>query len=147
LLHVLELVGRDDLVLSEDAGLVPAVRGLDDRHHHLAGDVAAHDERVGLVELGGVQELAPALLGAVHVAGVVELHDPPSRARASAWSEMISQAMLAARSAVGWPGESYDGETSTTSPPTRLIPVSARTNACACPDVGPPTSGVPVPGV
>src|SRR4029079_7517060 len=106
LLQFLELGGGDDLVPSEDAGLVSAVRRLDDRHHHLAGDVAAHDERVGLVQLGGVLERVAAHLRAVHVAGVVELHDPPSRARASAWSEMISQAMLAASSAVGWPGES-----------------------------------------
>ena len=54
--------------------------------------------------------------------------------------------MFAARSAVGWPGESYDGETSTTSHPTRLTPVTARTNAAAWADVGPPISGVPVPG-
>src|SRR5207344_1944323 len=114
LLHVLDLVGRDDLVPAEDAGLVTPVSRLDHGNHHLAGDVPSHDQRVGLVELRGVQELAPALLGAVHVAGVVEFHACASRARARAWSEIISQAMFAARSAVGWPGESYDGETSTT---------------------------------
>src|SRR5205085_5484164 len=99
-----------------------------------------------------VQELAPALLGAVHVARVVQPHvaRPAStlrRARARACSETISQATLAASSAVGWPGPSYGGATSTTSAPTRWSPVRARTKPIASPEVGPATSGVPVPGV
>ncbi len=41
---------------------------------------------------------------------------------------------------------SYGGETSTTSNARKSIPVSARRYASACELVGPPTSGVPVPG-
>ena len=46
----------------------------DDRDHRLAGHVAAHDQHVGLVELAGVEELAPAHLGAVDVRGEEDPH-------------------------------------------------------------------------
>src|SRR5579884_588790 len=51
-----------------------AAASVDDRHERLAGQVAAEDQDVGFVERGCVQELAPALLGAVDVAGVVDAH-------------------------------------------------------------------------
>ncbi len=50
----------------------PDVAVLDDRDHHLAGDVAPHDEHPRLVVLGRIQELLPQHLGAVDVGGVVE---------------------------------------------------------------------------
>src|SRR6476620_4878503 len=46
----------------------------DDRHHRLAGHVAAHDQDVRLVELAGVEELAPAHLGAVDVGREEDAH-------------------------------------------------------------------------
>src|ERR1700730_15229421 len=63
---------------------MPAIHALDDRHHDLAGDVAAHDQRIDAVELRRTQELEPALVGAVDVAGVEELH-PPLRQSGLAW--------------------------------------------------------------
>jgi hypothetical protein len=44
------------------------------------------------------------------------------------------------------PAGSKDGATSTQSNARKSIPVSARRYASASPLVGPPTSGVPVPG-
>src|SRR5713226_3429999 len=54
--------------LAGDGHRVVAVL-LDDRDHRLARHVAAADEDLGLIELGRVQELAPAHLGAVQVGG------------------------------------------------------------------------------
>src|ERR1051326_7151513 len=69
-------------------GGVHPVSARDDRHDHLAGDVAAHDQRVAVVELGRVQELAQAHLLAVDVGGEVDLpvsHVPlPRGARTTA---------------------------------------------------------------
>ena len=44
-----------------------------DGHDRLAREVAAHDQRVHFVEAPGAEELAPALVGAMHVGGVVQL--------------------------------------------------------------------------
>ena len=57
----------DGLGRSLQRHAVVAVVLVDDRHEELAGDVAAHDDVVDLVELGAVQELAEGPLGAVHV--------------------------------------------------------------------------------
>src|SRR4029077_12341064 len=65
-LDVANLVGADDLAVGRDGDGVMAVL-LDDRDHGLARHVSAADQDVGLIELRGVQELAPAHLGAVEV--------------------------------------------------------------------------------
>ena len=62
LFRAFELVA---LILHEEA--IPAGTLLDDRHHGLARHVATEDQNVGFVVLGGVDELAPADLGAVNV--------------------------------------------------------------------------------
>src|SRR5262249_9733087 len=51
---------------------VPVVRG--DRHHHLAGDVTAEDDQVGLVEGGSVEELPPADFRAVYIGREEDSH-------------------------------------------------------------------------
>jgi hypothetical protein len=56
---------------------VPVVLG--DRHHHLAGDVAPQDHRVGLVEGGRVEELPPADLGPMNVGGEEDSHQTTPR--------------------------------------------------------------------
>jgi hypothetical protein len=65
-LHLVEFGGAQHPLPGDLAGHVPAAAG-HDRHHRLAGDVAAHDEGVRAVELGSVQELPPADVGAVDV--------------------------------------------------------------------------------
>lgn len=50
----------------------PAAVVADQGDEHLARNVAPHDQHVGLVEPGRVQELPPAPLGAVDVGRVVE---------------------------------------------------------------------------
>src|SRR5260370_4016858 len=59
-------------MLGEHSG-VPLVPPPDDWHHRLAGDVAAHDDDVRLIESAGVEELAPADLRAVNVGDVEDL--------------------------------------------------------------------------
>src|SRR3546814_8429321 len=49
-------------VCSSDLGRLPLPVALDDGDDGLAGDVAAQDENVGLVERPGIQELPPAHL-------------------------------------------------------------------------------------
>lgn len=63
-LHLVELRGAEHLVAGDLPGDVAAVAG-HDWHHRLAGDVTAHDQGVRSVELGRVQELPPADVGAV----------------------------------------------------------------------------------
>src|SRR5260370_6259353 len=67
-LDVANLVGRDHLTFGGDGHGVVAVL-LNDRDHRLAGHVATADQYFGVIELRGVQELAPAHLGAVQVGG------------------------------------------------------------------------------
>src|SRR4029453_16328912 len=70
----------EDLVVLLE-GRLPLSVALDDGDDGLAGDVAAQDEDVRLVERPGVQELPPADLGAVDASGVENLgHPPPSAA-------------------------------------------------------------------
>jgi hypothetical protein len=85
LLELGQLVVGHHLVAPEHARAVAAPAERDHGHHHLAGQIAAEDERVSLVELRRAEELAPALLGAVDVAGVVDPHftRPGSRRSAS----------------------------------------------------------------
>ena len=75
---LLELRGRllapRHLVTAEHVRRPLARSPFDERDERLACDVAAQDQHVGLVERGGVEELAPALLGPVDVARVVEPH-------------------------------------------------------------------------
>jgi hypothetical protein len=52
---------------------VPLVPPPDDWHHRLAGDVAAHDDDVRLIEGADVEELGPADLRAVNVGDVEDL--------------------------------------------------------------------------
>jgi len=60
----------------------PVAVVLGDRHHHLAGDITAEDDHVGLVEAGRVDELAPADLGSVNVGGEENPHaDHPTPSR------------------------------------------------------------------
>ena len=49
-----------------------APAALEQRHHDLAGDVAAHHDHPRAVRGGGAQELAPQPLRAVDVRGVVQ---------------------------------------------------------------------------
>jgi hypothetical protein len=65
------LLVAQQLALAEEFELV-ALGVLEQRHDDLAGDVAAHHDHAGAVGGGGVQELAPEVLGAVDVGGVVE---------------------------------------------------------------------------
>jgi hypothetical protein len=44
-----------------------AVGFLNDWYNHLAGNIAAHDERIGFVELGCVNEFQKALLRPMQV--------------------------------------------------------------------------------
>src|SRR5215471_19532535 len=57
----------------------PVAVVLGDRHHGLAGDVAAKHYQVGLIERGRVEKLAPADLGSVNVGGEEDPHVPPPR--------------------------------------------------------------------
>jgi len=59
-------------MLVEHSGVL-LVPPTDDWQHRLAGDVAAHDDDVRLVEGAGVEELAPADLRAVNVGDVEDL--------------------------------------------------------------------------
>ncbi len=68
------LLGRHVGADLEQRRVPVAVAVVDDRDEGLAGHVAAEHEHVGLVVLCGVEELAPAGLGAVHVRGEVDPH-------------------------------------------------------------------------
>ena len=69
------VLGRELLALSLE-GHLPAPAMVDDRHHGLAGHVAAHDQDIGLVEGAGIEELAPADLGPVDVGREEDPHIP-----------------------------------------------------------------------
>src|SRR5581483_5791563 len=64
----------ENLAVILQRGLPGAVRTTDDGNHGLAGDVAAQNDRVGLVEGAGVQELLPADLRPVQVGHEEDLH-------------------------------------------------------------------------
>src|SRR5579871_5943298 len=62
-----------------------------DRHDRLAGEIASHDQRVDAVEASGAQELPPALVGAVHVRGVVEGERSLRRCRVPAATSLAEE--------------------------------------------------------
>ena len=66
-------LGLERLSVVLQRRLPAAVGALDDGDHGLAGDVAAENDHVGLVELTGVQELLPADLRAVEIRDVEDL--------------------------------------------------------------------------
>jgi hypothetical protein len=68
------LLALEHLAVILQGGLPRAVGAPDDRDHGLAGDVAAQDDHVGLVEGAGVQELLPADLRPVQVGHEEDLH-------------------------------------------------------------------------
>src|SRR5947207_2469779 len=58
--------------LAENLARAEAAVLAHDQEHGLAGDVAAHDEHVRLVEATRVHEFLPEEIGAVDIGGVVE---------------------------------------------------------------------------
>ena len=67
--------------LPAERDLPVARRAGHDRHHHLAGDVPAEDDHVGLVEGGCVKELSPADLRSVDVRGEEDFHGDAAPSR------------------------------------------------------------------
>ena len=81
-LDELGLAGGGEIA-AEETCAVGAVAVTDDqRHDHLAGDVAAHDQHVGLVEFRGVEKLQETFLRAVNIARVKDLEVLTHRAQA-----------------------------------------------------------------
>src|SRR3989338_5586163 len=68
--HIADLIfGLQSELLLQEGGFIGAVGQLGDGHQGLARHVASEHEDVYFVELGGVEELAPADFGAMHVGG------------------------------------------------------------------------------
>ena len=81
----------------------PGNRIVHHRHDALAGDVASHDDHVGLVERPGIQELPPTRLRSMNVGCVEQFHSAAWRAAASSSSARIPVASNRLKSRVTLP--------------------------------------------